>query len=618
MSALGVRPELSLAFSMASGPGTYALLLGSGVSRAAGIPTGWEVTLDLTSKLAAAQGETTGDPEEWYRERFGREPNYSELVNDLAPTRHQRRELLQGYFEPTEEEREEGLKVPTQAHRAIARLCAQGYVNVVLTTNFDRLLEHALEAEGVSPTLIRTADDAGGVPPLQHAACTVVKINGDYLDTRIKNTPDELEKYDERISGLLGRVFDEYGLVISGWSGIYDTALIDAFKRAKSRRYMTYWVSRGEPSREEQELTTFVGGTSIVSAGADEFFGDLLEKVEALAAYGGDDPLSAPVAAATTKRYLDTPERYARLRELVISISRRTGESLFGEQRFDIRWSPDAADEKERGRKYAEELQRRVFGYERRCETALAVMAAGGFYAHPQQTPAFRELLELAASPPPVDGSRLDIWAKLERYPALLLLYAGGVAAVAAENWHMLKALLRDASVHDEREEISLLIAKVHPWAIRSADTRHAAVVQRALHEGKLYHEPEAEWLYKTLREPLREYTPLDFAYEEAFHTFEALMALVYVDIRKRSERERKRRWAPLGRFAARYGEFSDRPSTFGRLRADYEAQRRAWRPIVNGLLKDPEPPDSGTPDINTVKYDFAVVEEMVSKRGYD
>ena len=64
-------------------------------------------------------------------------PNYSEEVNELAPTRDERRALLQGYFEPNEQEREEGLMQPTAAHRSIARLCAAGYVRVVLTTNFD-------------------------------------------------------------------------------------------------------------------------------------------------------------------------------------------------------------------------------------------------------------------------------------------------------------------------------------------------------------------------------------------------------------------------------------------------------------------------------------------------
>ncbi len=38
---------LPLALSIHSGPGTYALLLGSGVSRAAGIPTGWDITGEI-------------------------------------------------------------------------------------------------------------------------------------------------------------------------------------------------------------------------------------------------------------------------------------------------------------------------------------------------------------------------------------------------------------------------------------------------------------------------------------------------------------------------------------------------------------------------------------------
>jgi hypothetical protein len=316
------RPELSLAFSLHSGPGTYALLLGSGVSRAAGIPTGWEVTLDLVRKLAAAEGESAANPEAWYRERFGREPNYSEVVNELAPMRDERRALLQGFFEPNEWDREERKKVPTEAHRAIARLCSLGYVRVVLTTNFDRLLERALEAEYVSPVVIDTPDAVEGAPPLQHAGCTVVKVNGDYLDTRIKNTPDELAQYDERTVELLGRVFREYGLVVCGWSGTYDVALIDALKRAGGRRYMAYWVSRGAPSDAERSLTSFIGGTSIETSGANGFFADLLEKVEALATFGGADPLSAPLAIATVKRYLDDPGRYVRLRELVTSAGR--------------------------------------------------------------------------------------------------------------------------------------------------------------------------------------------------------------------------------------------------------------------------------------------------------
>ena len=45
-----------LAFSLLENKGVFAVLLGSGVSRAAQIPTGWEITLDLIRRVAAAQG----------------------------------------------------------------------------------------------------------------------------------------------------------------------------------------------------------------------------------------------------------------------------------------------------------------------------------------------------------------------------------------------------------------------------------------------------------------------------------------------------------------------------------------------------------------------------------
>jgi hypothetical protein len=42
-----IDPALSLAFSMYSNKGVFALLLGSGASRSARIPTGWEIMMDL-------------------------------------------------------------------------------------------------------------------------------------------------------------------------------------------------------------------------------------------------------------------------------------------------------------------------------------------------------------------------------------------------------------------------------------------------------------------------------------------------------------------------------------------------------------------------------------------
>jgi hypothetical protein len=89
----------------------------------------------------------------------------------------------QGYFEPYEENRQARRKEITVAHRAIARLYSKGYIRVIVTTYFDRLLKRALDVEGMTPIVKDTPDAAEGTSPLPHSGCSVVKVNGDYLET---------------------------------------------------------------------------------------------------------------------------------------------------------------------------------------------------------------------------------------------------------------------------------------------------------------------------------------------------------------------------------------------------------------------------------------------------
>jgi len=70
-----IDPLDSLTFSMHASRGGFALLLGSGVSRAATIPTGWEIVVDLLRKLAAVRGDSSNlDPAAWYQAEYGEEP----------------------------------------------------------------------------------------------------------------------------------------------------------------------------------------------------------------------------------------------------------------------------------------------------------------------------------------------------------------------------------------------------------------------------------------------------------------------------------------------------------------------------------------------------------------
>src|SRR5689334_8967892 len=111
-----IDPIDSLAFSMHANRGVYAVLLGSGVSRSARIPTGWEVTIELVRKAAALQeANCEPDPAAWFLQTTGKEPDYSALLDAVAKTPAERQQLLRSYFEPTEAERDEGAKMPTKA-----------------------------------------------------------------------------------------------------------------------------------------------------------------------------------------------------------------------------------------------------------------------------------------------------------------------------------------------------------------------------------------------------------------------------------------------------------------------------------------------------------------------
>ena len=223
--------------------------MGSGVSRSAGIPTGWEIVGDITRRLARLQNEEPGENWlEWYIKKFEEQPDYAKVVEAVAATPAERSSLLRGYFEPTAEERTAGLKLPTKAHQAIARLAAAGDVKVILTTNFDRLMETALEKEGVTPTVISSPGQVAGMMPLPHVKCLVMKLHGDYLDTRIKNTSQELATYDADTNHLLDHILSEFGLIICGWSGEWDVALADAVARNTRFRFSTFWMSRGKPT----------------------------------------------------------------------------------------------------------------------------------------------------------------------------------------------------------------------------------------------------------------------------------------------------------------------------------------------------------------------------------
>jgi len=522
---------LRLAISLHTNPGVYALLLGSGVSRAAGVPTGWEIVLDLIRKVAAVEGEEPQpNPETWHHQRFGEPPGYAKLLDRLTTTAAERMALLRSYFQPTEEEREQGLKTPSLAHQAIATFAKHGYIRMILTTNFDRLIERALEEEGVVPDVISSDDDLQGAMPYVHSRCVVVKLHGDYRDTRTKNTPEELENYSQALNESLGRVLDEFGLIICGWSGEWDTALRDAILRSPNRRFATYWLAKGETTEEAQHIIQHRRAEVIQIESADMFFTELIEKVESLRELERPHPLSTAVAVETVKRYLAEPRHRIRLRDLIHEETEQVYHKLRSE-RFGMQVPKPTK----------ELFQQRMREYEAVVERLVAMLAALSYHDEGEKayllTQCIERLVQFARGE---RSSRLD---DLQFYPALLVIYAAGISALAAKRFRHLAAILRTPQYHDQRcrqRRPAINALRVSSVFSRGADKW----VPHEDAESPLT--PANNYLFDLLRPMLHDYMPDDTKFEETFDTFEYLLALTYMDLMPEPG-------VPIGRFARVY-----------------------------------------------------------------
>jgi len=245
------------------------------------------------------------------------------LLERLATTQTERRAIIQGFLEPSEQELEDGLKLPTRAHRTIATMVKAGHVRVIVTTNFDRLMENALRDVGVEPTVVSSTDTLAGAKPLTHASCYIVKIHGDYKDARILNTDVELGEYPPAYNTLLDRIVDEFGLIVAGWSGEWDHALRAVFLRAPARRYPTYWLSRSQLSERGQALVTQRRATVVAGMDADTFFDGLAIKLETIQQSRLPNPTGIELTLAMAKRFMARPEHRIRLDDLITSQAHR-------------------------------------------------------------------------------------------------------------------------------------------------------------------------------------------------------------------------------------------------------------------------------------------------------
>ena len=508
---------------MQSSKGVYALLIGSGVSRAAQILTGWEITVDLIEKLAMIQGEAcNGAPEKWYLQKYGREANYSELLEGLADTATERQDLLRGYFEPCEEESTDGLKMPTGAHHAIAGLAAHGFVKVNITTNFDRLIERALIEKVIDHTVLSTPEQIKGARPMVHSGLCVLKVHGDYGDSHLKNTTAELSEYPCELNQLLDQILNEFGLIVCGWSAESDKALCDAIYRARNRRYTTFWTVRSVLNDTANKLVNHLEAKEIRITEADQFFSNLYENVRSLEELDKPHPVSTQLTVARLKRYLPDPKDQIQLADLVDEVV---------EQAWEAITAPSLEDESDNDSRTKEDQIRL---YDASCSTLTAIASIGGYYALDEHHPIWiRALQRLAVNKTP----DYNLSSALYGYPVGLVMYALGLGTVKSEDFELLGKVLKTTVKRKDSSNVHIveLIGEIHK-----------------IYEGR-YLESNSDTTNKHIHDVLRPNTlqiiPDNDEYEYVIDMLEVLIGLCYLDCKMDNSTIA---WSPPGAYWSR------------------------------------------------------------------
>lgn len=187
-----------------------------------------------------------------------------------------------------------------------------------------------------------------------------------------------------------------------------------------------------------------------------------------------------------------------------------------------------------------EELARRTDAFEALAAPIVRVCAWGGFFADPATRTIWPSLVGRAANTVVRTGGHHDAWRLLNRYPAVLMMYAVGIGADAGDRPGLMAALLRQRAVL-EREVLKPIGLELH------AASPFVNGIANRLPGLETHHTPASDRAYAALL-PLLVDNLISGEHEFAslFDRFEYILALVRYDI---SRGDGERGWPAGGRF---------------------------------------------------------------------
>lgn len=259
----------------------YVFFIGAGVSKDAGVPSGWDILIQTLQKIIVQEDESKRniskeDIEKFYRDRFEEKFGYSDIIGQLFPSNEEQRDYLKSFFK--------GI-VPGEAHRLIAELVKGKLIKYIITTNFDTLIETALDDVGLKGqyTVIDSQDDVLTSKPWnKEDICRIYKIHGTIEKGTIRNTKKDLARLPKELTKDCLDVIERHGVIILGYAANdEDKAICNIFNRRKFKGYTMYWTSFDNfLSVAATRMLNKQDGVMIPIKGASLFLRELIDRIK--------------------------------------------------------------------------------------------------------------------------------------------------------------------------------------------------------------------------------------------------------------------------------------------------------------------------------------------------
>ena len=248
----------------------YCIFVGAGISICSGVPLATYDIPDLPSIVSNIRKDfysSLGLPPlndsqlfSWFvDQKLLQNPAtlYSDALNLIGDTPRARQHYLRRFFDN---------KKPGKCHQSISRIVENGYIDILLTTNFDSLLEDALRAnDGCSNPKVAAHTDAINDILLTEPGPKIAKLHGDYLFSDIKNTEEETRTLTDNMRNKLRSVLGERGLLVIGYSG-NDNSVMSLLEQMGYDGgffpYGLYWIFKeaNPPGKRVKDLIDKTGG----------------------------------------------------------------------------------------------------------------------------------------------------------------------------------------------------------------------------------------------------------------------------------------------------------------------------------------------------------------------